>query len=83
MIVYIPFILMVLSLLGFLTRFIYFSLSKKVSLRSVKSPLLFFDFCFFNKNKLANFSMRRIRLINAIFHKARSFDPQYITVGVK
>ncbi|WP_387490462.1 hypothetical protein [Photorhabdus sp. RM96S] len=57
MIVYIPFILMVLSLLGFLACFIYFGLSKKISLRSVKSPLLFFDFCFFNKNKLANFSM--------------------------
>ncbi|MCT8354753.1 hypothetical protein [Photorhabdus kayaii] len=57
MIVYIPFILMVLSLLGFLACFIYFGLSKKVSLRSIKSPLLFFDFCFFNKNKLANFSM--------------------------
>ncbi|MCT8341299.1 MULTISPECIES: hypothetical protein [Photorhabdus] len=57
MIVYIPFILMVLSLLGFLACFIYFGLSRKVSLRSVKSPLLFFDFCFFNKNKLANFSM--------------------------
>ncbi|MBS9444157.1 hypothetical protein [Photorhabdus heterorhabditis] len=57
MIVYIPFILMVLSLLGFLACFIYFGLSKKISLRSVKSPLLFFDFCFFNKNKLANFPM--------------------------
>ncbi|NHB93905.1 hypothetical protein [Photorhabdus cinerea] len=57
MIVYIPFILMVLSLLGFLACFIYFGLSKKILLRSVKSPLLFFDFCFFNKNKLANFSM--------------------------
>ncbi|OCA53309.1 hypothetical protein [Photorhabdus namnaonensis] len=57
MIVYIPFTLMVLSLLGFLACFIYFGLSKKILLRSVKSPLLFFDFCFFNKNKLANFSM--------------------------
>ncbi|NHB87340.1 hypothetical protein C5471_06305 [Photorhabdus tasmaniensis] len=63
MIVYIPFILIVLSLLGFLACFIYFGLSKKVSLRSVKSPLLFFDFCFFNKNKLSNFSMMMLSII--------------------
>ncbi|MCT8345296.1 hypothetical protein LG003_21235 [Photorhabdus kleinii] len=63
MIVYIPFILMVLSLLGFLACFIYFGLSKKVSLRSVKSPLLFFDFCFFNKNKLANFSITMLFIV--------------------
>ncbi|KER01396.1 hypothetical protein LGZ99_19160 [Photorhabdus temperata] len=63
MIVYTPFILMVLSLLGFLACFIYFGLSKKISLRSVKSPLLFFDFCFFNKNKLANLSIMMLFII--------------------
>ncbi len=57
MIVYIPFVFMVSSLLSLSGCLIYFGLSRRVSLKNPMIAFRFFDFCFFNKSKLANFSI--------------------------
>lgn len=57
MILYIVFSLMALSLIGFVVCFIIFCHYKKFSFRDVTAPLKFFDFCFFEKRILSNYSM--------------------------
>jgi hypothetical protein len=54
---FIPFIFMLLILLGMMICMIYFGIGRKVSLKNPIITFRFFDFCFFNKSKLANYSI--------------------------